>query len=130
MQRPTLACGDRSKDRGAVKGSQTAARCDPHMGGDPPFGSGVCAEADSSGDRVQLGVRGPAQSPCKAHKTALRAFLDEIPSEELVGELRPRMAAWTSRWLVPCRMDGTLETPVSTGEVPVWAGPSPSAPLP
>lgn len=67
---------------------------------------------------------------CKAHKTALRAFLDEIPRDELAGELRPRMAAWTPGWLVPCRADGTFETPVSTGEVPVWAGPSPPAPLP
>ena len=62
---------------------------------------------------------------CRAHKTALRAFLDEISPEELAGELRPRMRAWTPGWLVPCRADGTFETAVSTGEVPVWAGPSP-----
>lgn len=62
---------------------------------------------------------------CRAHKSALRAFLDEIPREELLNELRPRIRAWTPGWLVPCRMDGTVETPVPTGEVPVWAGPSP-----
>jgi len=68
---------------------------------------------------------------CRAHKTALRAFLDEISPEELAGdELRPRMAAWTPGWLVPCRTDGMLEAPLSTGEVPVWAGLSPPAPLP
>ena len=59
---------------------------------------------------------------CKAHKTALRAFLDEISPEELAGELRPATAAWRPGWLVPCRADGTLEAPVSTGEVGVWVG--------
>ncbi len=67
---------------------------------------------------------------CKAHKTAMRAFLDEIPREELAGELRPRVTAWTPGWLVACRADGTLEAPVSTGEVLVWAGPALPAPLP
>jgi hypothetical protein len=67
---------------------------------------------------------------CRAHKTALRAFLDEIPQEELAGELRPWIRAWTPGWLVPCRADGTLEGAISTGEVPIWAGPSPPAPLP
>jgi hypothetical protein len=65
---------------------------------------------------------------CKAHKTALRAFLDEIPREELAGVLRPRIKIWTPGWLVPCGPDGTFETAVSTGEVPVWVGPSPPAP--
>lgn len=59
---------------------------------------------------------------CKAHKTALRAFLDEIPREELAGELRPRLRTWTPGWLVSCRADGTLEGVISTGEVGVWAG--------
>ncbi|HEX7184391.1 MAG TPA: hypothetical protein VF756_21370 [Thermoanaerobaculia bacterium] len=70
------------------------------------------------------------RAKCKAHKTALRAFLDEIPREELAGELRPWIRAWTPGWLVPCRADGTFEAAVSTGEVPIWAGPSPPAPLP
>ena len=62
---------------------------------------------------------------CRAHKTALRAFLDEISPAELAGdEVRPRMTALTPGWLVPCRADGTVEAPMSTGEVPVWAGPS------
>jgi hypothetical protein len=59
---------------------------------------------------------------CKAHKTALRAFLDEIPRDELTGVLRPYIRAWTPGWLVPCRADGTLEPPVPTEEVPIWAG--------
>ena len=59
---------------------------------------------------------------CRAHKTALRAFLDEISQEELAGVLRPLLAAWRPGTLVPCRMDGRLEAPVSTGEVPIWAG--------
>jgi hypothetical protein len=63
------------------------------------------------------GVRLTAR--CKAHKTALRAFLDQIPSEELAGVLRPLMSAWRPGWLVPCRADGTFETPMSTGEVVV-----------
>ncbi len=68
---------------------------------------------------------------CRAHKTALRAFLDEISPEELAGELKPRISAWTPGWLVPCRADGTFEGAISTGEVPVWPGaPSPPAPLP
>ena len=59
---------------------------------------------------------------CRAHKTALRAFLDEISQEELAGVLRPLLAAWRPGSLVPCRVDGTLEAPMSTGEVPIWAG--------
>lgn len=59
---------------------------------------------------------------CKAHKTALRAFLDEISPEELAGELRSVMSAWRPGWLVPCRVDGTFEAAVSTGEVVVWSG--------
>lgn len=61
------------------------------------------------------------RAKCKAHKTALRAFLDEISREELAGELRPVMSAWRPGWLVPFRMDGTFEAPVSTGEVVVWS---------
>ena len=57
---------------------------------------------------------------CRAHKTALRAFLDQIPREELANELRPRIQVWTPGWLVPCRPDGTFETPVSTGELPIF----------
>jgi len=62
---------------------------------------------------------------CKAHKTALRTFLDEIPRSELANELRPRIMAWTPGWLVPCREDGTFETAISTEEVTVWVGTSP-----
>lgn len=58
---------------------------------------------------------------CRGHKSALRAFLDEI--SPVAGEFRSRMEAWRPGWLVPCRVDGMLEAPVSTGEIPVWAGP-------
>jgi hypothetical protein len=61
---------------------------------------------------------------CRAHKSALRAFLDEIPREELAKDLRPRTREWKPGWLVPCRMDGTVEAAVSTGHVPIWAGSS------
>lgn len=61
---------------------------------------------------------------CKVYKSALRAFLDEIPPMESTSGLRSGMEAWRPGWLVPCRVDGMLETPVSTGEIPVWAGPS------
>jgi hypothetical protein len=57
---------------------------------------------------------------CKAHKTALRAFLDGISPEELANELQPLVGAWRPGWLVPCRADGTFEVAVSTGEMPVW----------
>jgi hypothetical protein len=59
---------------------------------------------------------------CRAHKTAVRAFLDEVSPEELRNEFRPLLRAWTPGWLVPCRMDGTFEAALSTEEVPVWAG--------
>jgi len=57
---------------------------------------------------------------CKAHKTALRVFLDEIPQEELAGVFRPHLMAWRPGWLVPCREDGMLEAPVSTADVVVF----------
>jgi hypothetical protein len=55
------------------------------------------------------------------HKTALRAFLDEIDPEELRNELRPLLRAWTPGWLVSCREDGTVEGAISTEEVGIWA---------
>ena len=67
---------------------------------------------------------------CRAHKTALRAFLDEIPPDVLRNELQPALRAWTPGWLVPCRTDGTFEAAVATEDVPIWAGPSPPAPMP
>lgn len=60
------------------------------------------------------------RAQCRAHKTALRAFLDEIDLEERTS-LRPLLAAWTPGWLVSCRKDGTVEGAISTGEVGVWA---------
>lgn len=69
-----------------------------------------------------LESRDTLEARCKAHKTALRAFLDDISPEELTGALRPWIRAWTPGWLVPCREDGTLEAAISTGEVPVWTG--------
>jgi hypothetical protein len=67
---------------------------------------------------------------CRAHKTAVRAFLDEISPEALRGELQAMLRAWTPGWLVPCRMDGTFEAAVSTEEVPIWVGSNPWAALP
>ena len=64
---------------------------------------------------------------CRAHKTALRAFLDEISPEELRNELRPLLGAWTPGWLVSCGGDGTAEGTISTEEVGVWVGTSPPA---
>ena len=57
---------------------------------------------------------------CSAYKSALRAFLDQISQEELTTTLRPRLNAWRPGWLVPCREDGTFDTLVSTGELPVF----------
>ena len=57
---------------------------------------------------------------CKILKTAVRAFLDEIPREEIVGDLQPHLNAWTPGWLVPCQADGTLEAAMFTGEAPAW----------
>jgi hypothetical protein len=55
---------------------------------------------------------------CRAHKTALRACLDQYPAEDR-AVLRPRMHAWKPGWLVPCEEDGTLGAPISTGELPI-----------
>ena len=60
------------------------------------------------------------QARCSAYKSALRAFLDQISPEELATTLRPRLNAWRPGWLVPCREDGTFDTVVSTGELPVF----------
>jgi hypothetical protein len=57
---------------------------------------------------------------CRVHKTALHAFLTQIPREERATDLRPRIQAWTPGWLVPCRADGTFEEPMSTGELPIF----------
>jgi len=64
---------------------------------------------------------------CSAHKTALRAFLDDISPEDLASaEVQKWLEAWSPGWLVPCRADGTLESAISTADVPVWvAAPSP-----
>jgi hypothetical protein len=69
-----------------------------------------------------LESRETLEARCKGHKTALRAFLDDISHEELTGPLRPWIKAWTPGWLVPCREDGTLGAAISTGEVPIWTG--------
>jgi hypothetical protein len=55
-----------------------------------------------------------------AYKSALRAFLDQISQEELATTLRPRLNAWRPGWLVPCREDGSFDTLISTGELPVF----------
>lgn len=57
---------------------------------------------------------------CRAYKTALRAFLDEIPRAELAQELQPRIMAWMPGWLISCAPDGTFENPVSAGNLPIF----------
>lgn len=58
---------------------------------------------------------------CTLHKTALRAFLDEVPEDELATVFRAELQAWKPGWLVPCRDDGTFGEPVSTGELPIFS---------
>ncbi len=60
------------------------------------------------------------EARCRAHKTALRTFLDQIPREELATLFRPQIMAWTPGWLVPCSTDGTFDSAVSTGELPIF----------
>lgn len=55
-----------------------------------------------------------------AYKSALRAFLDQINQEELATTLKPRLNAWKPGLLVPVREDGSFETLVSTGHLPVF----------
>ena len=59
------------------------------------------------------------EARCRAHKTAFRAFLDTIPESELATLFRPQLRALKPGWLVPCREDGTLGVPISTGELPI-----------
>ncbi|HYG65867.1 MAG TPA: hypothetical protein VEL74_25020 [Thermoanaerobaculia bacterium] len=54
-----------------------------------------------------------------AYKTALRAFLDQIERSDLAN-IRPHLDAWRPGVLVPCREDGTFETPIATGELPLY----------
>ena len=62
----------------------------------------VIAFAPEPGDRLR--------ARCRAHKMALRAFLDEIDPEELAGaEVQQWLGVWSPGWLVPCREDGTPE---------------------
>lgn len=56
---------------------------------------------------------------CRAHKTAFRAFLDQILEGELATVFRTDLQALKPGWLVPCREDGTLGAPISTGELPI-----------
>ena len=56
----------------------------------------------------------------KAHKTALRSFLDQVPREELATLFRPQLMSWKPGWLVPCRTDGTFDSAVSTGELSIF----------
>lgn len=57
---------------------------------------------------------------CSAYKSALRAFLDQIDHEELATTLRPPLRAWKPGLLVPCREDGTFESLIPTGDLPVF----------
>lgn len=55
-----------------------------------------------------------------AYKSALRAFLDQINHEELATTLKPRLNAWKPGLLIPVLEDGSIETVVSTGHLPVF----------
>ena len=57
---------------------------------------------------------------CSAYKSALRAFLDQIDQEELATTLRPPLEAWKPGVLAPCREDGTFESLIPTGDLPVF----------
>jgi hypothetical protein len=63
---------------------------------------------------------------CIAYKSALRAFLDDIDHDDLVT-VRYKLDAWRPGTLVPCREDGTCETPVVTGDLPVYVGRKPGS---
>jgi hypothetical protein len=56
----------------------------------------------------------------RAYKTALRSFLDQIRPDELATIFKPRLEAWKPGWLVPCQPDGTFDSAVSTGELPIF----------
>lgn len=55
-----------------------------------------------------------------AYKSALRAFLDQIDREELATTLKPRLNAWKPGLLIPVLEDGSIETVISTGHLPVF----------
>jgi hypothetical protein len=55
-----------------------------------------------------------------AYKSALRAFLDQINEEELATSLRPPLQAWKPGVLVPVQADGTFDTLIRTGDLPVF----------
>lgn len=57
------------------------------------------------------------ETRCRAYKTAFRAFLDQLPEDDLRTLLRADLQALNPGWLVSCREDGTLGAPISTGEV-------------
>jgi hypothetical protein len=61
-----------------------------------------------------------------AYKSALRAFLDTIHPDDVV-KIRPRLDAWRPGWLVPCRTDGTFDTWLSTGDLPIFTATLPAA---
>jgi hypothetical protein len=56
---------------------------------------------------------------CIAYKSALRAFLDQIDREEL-AKIRSRLEAWRPGVLVPVQEDGTFDTLLPTGDLPVF----------
>jgi hypothetical protein len=56
-----------------------------------------------------------------AYKTALRSFLDQIERSDLAN-IRPHLDAWRPGTLVPCREDGSFDTLIATGELPLYLG--------
>ena len=55
-----------------------------------------------------------------AYKSALRAFLDTITRDDMV-KIGHKLKDWKPGALAPCRDDGTFETLVTTGDLPVFA---------
>jgi hypothetical protein len=61
-----------------------------------------------------------AKARSSAYKSALRAFLDQIDHEELATTLKPRLNAWKPGLLVPVQEDGSFQSLISTGHLPVF----------
>ncbi len=57
---------------------------------------------------------------CSAYKSALRIFLDQVNREELATSLKPALQAWKPGAVAPCNEDGTFDSVIQTGDLPVY----------
>jgi hypothetical protein len=57
---------------------------------------------------------------CIAYKSALRVFLDQITRDDL-AKISYKIEDWKPGALAPCHEDGTFESLVKTGDLPVFA---------